>query len=416
MTLTTQHDLPSDVVTPTVRRFSRTYLYWAIVAVALIVIALISSFFTGASQFDGPSLSPRDAGPNGSKAIAEVLRHQGVSVTEAYGMSQTRDAAADPANTTIFVVDDAGYLDTKALQELEGISSHIVIMSPTFDQLDALAPEVANAGHVDGVLLADCSLPLVQRAQSVTGDGSGYRLIGSNSSAVECFSSGDDVHSLVQLRHGEKSVTVIGTRTAFSNEFVQDEGNAAVALGLLGETPTLVWLLPTIDEAAGSGASIAELTPLWVSTIMLLFVLTAIAAGFWRGRRFGPLVVETLPVTVRASETMHGRARLYQKASDHLHVLDALRMGTVDRLSTLCGLPTVASVDDVIRAVAGITGQQPTHIAQLLRDAEPHSEAELIQLSDALLKLEAATATATRPSSATMDTTATTTQPEGFTR
>ncbi len=39
-----------------------------------------------------------------------------------------------------------------------------------------------------------------------------------------------------------------------------------------------------------------------------------IAAAFWRGRRFGPLVVENLPVTVRASETMLGRARLYEKS------------------------------------------------------------------------------------------------------
>ncbi len=86
----------------------------------------------------------------------------------------------------------------------------------------------------------------------------------------------------------------------------------------------------------------------------------------------------------------------------------------------LCGLPTVASVDDVIRAVADVTRQQPAHIAQLLRDAEPQSEAELIGLSDSLLKLEAATATATRPSSATMDstviTTVTTPEPKGHTR
>jgi hypothetical protein len=421
VTLTTRRDLPPHALTPTIRTFGRTHLYWAIVGVALIIIALVSFMFSGATQFAGPSLSPSDASPTGSKALAEVLRNQGVVVTEAYSLSQVRDAATDPTGTTVFIIDDEGYLGARALHDLVGLSSNLVIMSPTFDQLELLAPEVANAGHVEGTLDADCSLPLVRRAESVTGDGTGFRLIEANSGAIECFSSGDDVHSLIQVRHGEKLVTVIGTRNAFSNEFVQFQGNAAVALGLLGETPNLVWLLPSIDEASAvDGATIAELTPPWVSTIMMLLAIAVIAAGFWRGRRFGPLVAETLPVTVRASETMHGRARLYQKASDHLHVLDALRMGTIDRLGVLCGLPTVASVDDVIRAVADVTRQQPAHIAQLLRDAEPQSEAELIGLSDSLLRLESATATATRPSSATMDstvtTTVTTTEPKGPTR
>ena len=89
-----------------------------------------------------------------------------------------------------------------------------------------------------------------------------------------------------------------------------------------------------------------------------------------------------------------------------------LLTGTIERLSVLCGLPSVANVDDVIRAVAQVTRQQAASVAHLLRDAVPTSEADLIKLSDALLTLEAATVTATRPSSATMDSTATTTQPE----
>lgn len=414
MTLTTRQEVETNVVTPTVRNASRKYLYWAVAGVVVIVLGIISLIFTGGAQLPGPQLSPTDASPGGSKAIAEVLRKQGVSVTTTSTMRQTRAAATDPSATTIFVIDDNEYLTDDALRELTELSSHLIIMTPTFDQLDVVAPEVAHAGSVQGTVEADCALPFVQRAESVTGDGTGFRVIESGADATQCFGSGDDVYSLVQVRHGDNRVTVVGTRDAFANETVQLHGNAAFALGLLGETPNLVWLLPTIDEAPGAGgATAAELTPVWVSSIMLLLLLAAIAAGFWRGRRFGPLVVESLPVVVRASETMHGRARLYQKTADHLHILDALRMGTIDRLGVLCGLPTVANVDDVIRAVANVTRQQTPHVAHLLRDAVPTSEAELIELSDALLNLEAVTAIATRPSSATMDTTATTTRPEG---
>lgn len=414
MTLTARHELETNVVTPTVRTASRKYLYWAVAAVVVVALGVISLIVTGGAQSFGASLSPTDASPGGSKAIAEVLRKQGVSVATPSTMRETRTAVTDPDTTTIIVIDDYGYLTDDALEELTELSSHLIIMTPTFDQLDVVAPEVAHAGSVHGTVEADCALPFVERAGSVDGTGSGFRVIGSGADATQCFSSGDDVYSLVQVRHGDNRVTVVGTRDAFANDTVQFHGNAAYALGLLGETPNLVWLLPTIDEAPGAGgATAAELTPVWVSSVMLLLLLAAIAAGFWRGRRFGPLVVESLPVVVRASETMHGRARLYQKSADHLHTLDALRVGTIDRLGVLCGLPTMASVDDVLRAVANITGQQAAHVTHLLRDATPSSETELIQLSDALLNLEAATANAIHPSSATMDTTATTTRPEG---
>src|SRR5690606_14824008 len=166
-----------------------------------------------------------------------------------------------------------------------------------------------------------------------------------------------------------------------------ENGNAALVLGLLGEEPNLVWLLPSIAEA-DAGPGIAELTPEWIGPVMVLAILTAIAAGFWRGRRLGPLVVENLPVTVRASETMEGRARLYETSSARLRVLDALRIGTIDRLGLLCGLPRSASVDDVIRAVSAVTGHHDAEIAALLRDTEPRGDAELVRLSDDLLVLE----------------------------
>lgn len=414
MTLTARHNLGSDVATPTIRVASRKLRYWAVAAVVLIVLGIISMIFSGGVQSAGQALSPTNASPGGSKALAQVLRKQGVTLTPTSTMTETRKAATHSNSTTIFVIDDSGYLDEVALQELSGLSSHLVILTPNFDQLRAVAPGVAHAGVVNGTLTADCSVSYVQRAELVTGDGSGFRVTGSGANTTACLASGKDTYSMVQVQNGESLVTVTGMRDAFANDTVLFHGNAAFTLGLLGETPNLVWFMPTSAEAAADGPrTAAELTPSWASAIMTLLILTALAAAFWRGRRMGPLVVEDLPVVVRASETMRGRGRLYQKTSDYLHILDALRMGTIDRLGVLCGLPTLANVDDVIRAVAHATGLHVTDVTNLLRDAMPTSEADLVGLSDSLLGLEEATATATRPASGTMDSTATTTQPEG---
>jgi hypothetical protein len=255
---------------------------------------------------------------------------------------------------------------------------------------------------VTGAVAADCDLRAATNAESVTGDGDGYRVIDDGADAVACLSSGDDVYSLIQLDRGASSLTVLGTTDALSNEHIAERGNAALALTLLGATPSLVWYVPTFaDVEVLTDESIAALTPGWVVPIMVLLGLIVIAAAIWRGRRFGPLVVENLPVTVRSSETMEGRARLYATASARLRALDALRIGTIARLATACGLPRTATVDEVVNAAASVVGMIPVDLHNLLVDAEPRSDAQLVTLSDELLRVERAVHTAARPPAGT---------------
>jgi hypothetical protein len=94
---------------------------------------------------------------------------------------------------------------------------------------------------------------------------------------------------------------------------------------------------------------------------------------------------------------MLGRARLYQRSAARLRALDALRIGSVQRLAGLCGLPRTASVDDVVASVASVTGEDAAGIRRLLIDVTPASDAELVVLSDELLELERAVAAAVRP-------------------
>jgi hypothetical protein len=159
-----------------------------------------------------------------------------------------------------------------------------------------------------------------------------------------------------------------------------------------------VWYLPSpADLPATTPQDLGSLTPVWITPALGLLILAVVAGAIWRGRRFGPLVVENLPVTVRASETMLGRARLYEKSSARLRALDALRIGSVHRLAVVCGLPRAATVDDVVAAVASVTGEQVAGIRRLLVDAVPATDAELVVLSDELLELERDVAIAVRP-------------------
>ncbi|WP_213814309.1 DUF4350 domain-containing protein [Glaciihabitans sp. dw_435] len=417
------------VLTPTLRKRARGLVFWAVIALFALAIALITIGLTGTSQ-DAVRLSPDSPAPAGARGVVQVLRSQGVTVAVTSSLAETRTAAAisGPESTTILVRDTESLLDGAQLRSLGGLSSNVILLEPGFRQLNTLAPGVAQAGSLDSdvVLSADCALPVVQRAGTVSGGGHGYRLVPASadtgsetptSITTACLSSGDgsdggtdtgsdsgsesggatagtgDVYSLVRVVTGESAVTVLGASDALTNETIVTRGNAALALGVLGERASLIWYVPSLaDVAAVSPPTLAELSPDWVVPTALLVFIVAIAAAFWRGRRFGPLVIENLPVVVRASETMEGRARLYQRSSARSRALDALRVGAIGRLATACGLPRTASVEEIVQAVASISGRPLDQVRTLLLDARPTSDRELIRLSDALLELETAVA------------------------
>ncbi|QEE60879.1 DUF4350 domain-containing protein [Salinibacterium sp. dk2585] len=387
---------PSTVATQTVRATARRWVYWIVFAVAALTLAMIAFIGAGAGRPLGVPLDPEGPGPAGAKALVEVLRDRGVAVTLTESMADTREAVKADA-TTLVLHDRSGILAADAAASAARMAEHLVVIDPTYDVLSALAPEVAHAGAVEGVLDADCSLAPVQRAERVVGDGQGYRHIGDSQDVTTCLDSGDSIASLIQLREAGRTVSVVGTTAAFSNERIAEHGNAALALGLLGEHPHLVWYVPGLGDTSGDAPDIAELTPAWVTPVTVLLILVVVAAGVAQGRRLGPLVVERLPVTVRATETMEGRARLYQRSSARLRALDALRVGTVQRLAGMVKLPATAPVEQVADLVAALVGQAPERVRALLVGTIPHSDREMIELSDGLLELERAVAEATRP-------------------
>ncbi|CAN5203195.1 DUF4350 domain-containing protein [soil metagenome] len=389
----------TEASTPTLRRAGRRSLFWILAAVFVLLVIVITLALAG-SGVAGVPFSASNPAPAGSKAIASVLDDQGVEVTDAQSYRSAQRALGDSRTATLFVYDPEGNLDSRRLTALADAAKDVVILTPGFRQLNDLAPSVAQAGIVKKkALTSDCSLTAVTNAGSVTGTGRGYRLVEPQKDAATCLGSGRSTFSVIQVPHGTGTVTVVGTTAALSNEHVAERGNAALALNLLGPNPRLVWYLPTIADSPVTGKpSVAALTPLWVTPVLVLLAITTIAAGIWRGRRLGPLVIENLPVVVRSSETMEGRARLYQRSGARLRALDALRVGAVGRLATLCGLGRLATVDEVIAAAAKASGRDPGSVRRLLLDDHPGSDRELVRLSDELLGLEADVSRGIRPS------------------
>jgi hypothetical protein len=379
-----------ELVTPTVRQTFRRARFWILIAAGIAVIA-IGTVIVNALPRLGSPFDPANPGPEGAMALRSVLEQQGVGVT----VTDTVASAAD-ASGTLFVDGGAATLDADAWQRLLAGRTRVVVASPDQTALDALLPEVRFGGTPDGdTAPAGCALPLAQRAgsMSLTDVTSSLR----STSTTVCFATSGAGQLVAATRDGVR-IVLLADRTAYTNEHIDVAGNAAVALGALGATDRLVWFQQSpLDVAIADGATLQDLTPGWVTPLVGLLLIAGLAAALWRGRRLGPIVVESLPVAVRSRETVEGRARLYNRGAARLRAADGLRIGTIRRIGPALGLSRTASVDEVIAAAARMTGRPRDAVAAILLTDEPHGDRDLVRLSDDLAGLEAAVRAASVP-------------------
>ncbi len=151
------------------------------------------------------------------------------------------------------------------------------------------------------------------------------------------------------------------------------------------------------EVSADDAVTVGSLLPAWLVPSLWLLLGASLVAILWRGRRFGPLVTEPLPVTVRATETTVSRGRLYHRARDRGHAAAALRRGTRQRTAVRLGLPVRdpdpradPRADPLVVEVARHTGRTPDEVAWLISPTAeaPGSDEELRSLAGRLAELD----------------------------
>lgn len=367
----------------------RSALGWVAIAVAVIVfVILIGALSFGAPDSRG-GLDPESAKDSGTQALAELLRDQGVEITVARSRA---DAVAAVDDDTTLVMADPFSLSDDAVTELIEPSDRTVFLSSATRLLRLLDLGENAAPPASDALGPQCDLPELANIGTVRPD----RFFSPADGVTGCFQEDGAAGLLVDDRGGTRTVLIEGS-SLLSNEHLAENGNAALGLALLGQAPHIVWYVPSYadtDIEAQSPDTLAALTPEWVTPAILLLLLAGIVAGISRGQRFGPLVTETLPVTVRASETMHGRARLTAKAGDSAHAAAALRDGSLRRLAARLGLTARSSPEEIADAASDRLRVQRGSLHGLLAGPLPQTDSELVDTARRLAELEAAVDTA----------------------
>lgn len=380
---------PSTAAARPAGRWQRL-LGWLFVIALLVGVSLSAMRFVATTPPLDGTLNPDVSNPYGAQALAELLRQQGVDVD----VVRTRDELyAKLRDDTTLVMTDPYPLSDESVGSLLNDSERTVFLSASSRLLRLTGLGEPSTAPVTAVE-PGCDVDYLSRVGEIVPE----RLFTPASDATACFTAADG-GSAVLIESSLASVTVVEGTRLFSNEHLADNGNAALGLALLGQTGHVVWYVPTFadgDQTGESPETLGSLTPDWVTPVLLLLAVAAITAIAWRGRRFGPLVAESLPVTVRASETMHGRARLTAKAGDAAHAADEIRTGAVLRLSRRLGLSVRATAQEVADAASDRLQVPRGSLYDLLGGPAPHTDTDLIALARGLADLEAAVEAAVR--------------------
>jgi hypothetical protein len=362
--------------------------------VAGLVYAVLNGRSTG-----GP-LDPKSAQRPGARALAVLLEQRGVDVQRVERLDDAVDHAGSDATLLVTVPDLLADPQLKRLGEAG--YSRIVLFEPSEGVLGAITTKkVFAAGDaVPKVREPGCRLPAARRAGAVDVRGPMYRAPvsignGSGSGVEVCY--GDGTRGSVVELAGEPTLDLVGSPRTFSNAELANEGNAALALNLLGHDSRLVWYLPSLQDIPQPGdpdSPEGEQVSMWsLLPANVRFAVGAVAVGgiflmIAAARRLGPVVPEQLPVAVRASEAAEGRALLYRRFRARDRAAASLRQATRNRLLSVLGLPSNAGDPALISAVSARTGRTAEEVAGLLGDHPPQDDSGLVRLAADLDMLE----------------------------
>lgn len=367
---------------------------WWLVAVGL-VLALAVFIAVTQRPSDYRELSIDNSTPTGARAAAQILRGQGVTVNQWHQLA--RVVIADPATTTL-VIAGGDLLTSGQISSVLAYQGDVVFFGVTGELLTAVDPGLDVAyDFLPETVDAGCADPDAAAAQRSRVEFTGIRASG-ETDATLCFGNRSDVFGMAVVEAPEGTRTLIANYVIPENGSLLTDGNAALTLRTTGRHESLAWYLadgydPTLLGAGTPGAPTdVDITPDFLppgfGTAVYALALTALVAALWKGRRFGPLAVEPLPVVVRSSEATRGRARLYRRARAYGRATAALRASAARRMGSRLGVPRASERDALVAAVSRASGRPAPDVARILYGPAPHTEAAMMSLIDELDSLE----------------------------
>jgi hypothetical protein len=387
---------------------------------------------------DAAYLSPVSTAGIGAKRLADRLTARGITVERATRTSDALVSAARGDATLLVTAPDLVHHFYLRMLKLMPSSTRVVLVNPGGSTLvRGLLPfGVADTTVATRVVAPGCAVPMAREAgvAAVLHTSYGVLRAGELDAATpeyRCYGGG-----LVSARRGGVELVAVGAADPFRNDRGREHGNATLADALLTAAPRLVWLdvhrrepqpgyvdNPALASQApappslgpgspdpdfplagggtypepglsgggegsapgGRGNPVWQAFPPWAYPAAALVALALVLLALARARRLGTPVTEPLPIAVRATETVEGRGRLYQRAKARGSVLETLQGAARERLRVLTEVG--ADRAELVAAVAAHSGWTPDVVEDALYGPAPADDKELVRAATTLDRL-----------------------------
>jgi hypothetical protein len=345
---------------------ARRPLLWGAIAVGLLLAVLI-----GARRGDqGNPLDPGSTGPDGTKALVEILDRLGARV------SVSSDVPAG-SGTALLLSDalDEGRRSRLLAWVRQG--GTLVVADPSSAVTRVEVVGSTNIGFLDAVVERRCGLGALRDVQRVSAPGGLVFRVPAG--AQGCFPQEQGAWLLAQPV-GAGTVVRLGGTSALVNDEIGRADNAVLAASLLApaEGTRVVVLRPPLP--GGGARGLADLVAPRVKEALWQLGVAFVVLALWRGRRLGRPVTEPMAVRIPGSELVVAVGNLLRRARHREQaaalLADDLRRSLAERL----GLPASAPPEEVAAIAAARTGIERERVLAALRPGAPGDEAALVRL------------------------------------
>ena len=368
---------------------------------ALLIVTVIGTLISPKPSKDPFAIdNPRQ---DGTRALARLLRDEGVSVEAVRSSEAAADAAESGGSSTTIALVNAGELSDHEREDLARTGADIVVVGALYQDLSGLTDpdELTTSGRSasnDTTLSPQCPDADAAAAASMAGSRGSVQINGDTggeeAGVIGCFPVAQEDSEdgpayaayAVTTTRGGGTLRVIADATTVTNSRLAEAGHASLAVRALGHHEHVVWFDASQQQAPTVWDTVSM--PRWMPVLLLQGGVIICALAVVRGRRFGRIVVERLPVVVRATETTRGRGRLYRRAKDRDRAAESLRAATALRLVRKLGLPPGTERAAVARTAAQATGWPQRTVDKILRGPIPSNDRALADLAVQLDRLE----------------------------
>src|SRR5690606_34113435 len=265
--MTTTSPAPASTDAPQ-RARRRTVTRRVMIGLVLLALLALVSVLPEPRTTRDP-LAPDSTSADGSRALAQILGRQGVTIHHTTSLPGAVGRAG--AGTTLCGTSH-DVLWPEHVDELAATRADLVLVDPHW-LVDGYAGVIEHTSTWNGALEtypAGCTDPDAQVAGELTWGGSGFA--SDDPDVTLCFGDEDGAGMAVAAADGRR-VTAIATGAPFTNEVLDEGGNAALALRLLGKNPVLVWYNPTTADLRGVTSEpepgLGDLLPPWFGFVAI---------------------------------------------------------------------------------------------------------------------------------------------------